>query len=150
MDGEKTEERKEMAGGGRPARRFRLWWIMLIAVCLLAAGVYLFVVRPGASKPGGRQGQPGQGRAVPVVAAASRTGDFGVYVNGLGTVTPVYTVTVRTRVDGQLMEIYYKEGQMVKQGDLVAPHRPEAFSSTACPGGRADGPGSGLPGKCPH
>jgi multidrug efflux system membrane fusion protein len=57
---------------------------------------------------------------IPVVAATSRKGDIGVYYTGLGAVTPLATVTVRTRVDGQLMNIRYREGDTVHQGDLLA------------------------------
>jgi multidrug efflux system membrane fusion protein len=57
---------------------------------------------------------------IPVVAATSRKGDIGVYYSGLGAVTPLATVTVRTRVDGQLMNVRYREGDTIKQGDLLA------------------------------
>jgi multidrug efflux system membrane fusion protein len=57
---------------------------------------------------------------IPVVGATSRKGDIGVYYSGLGAVTPLATVTVRTRVDGQLMNIRYKEGDTVHRGDLLA------------------------------
>jgi multidrug efflux system membrane fusion protein len=52
-----------------------------------------------------------------VTTVTSRKGDIGIYVNALGTVTPLYTVSLRTRVDGQLMKVYYREGQGVKEGD---------------------------------
>jgi multidrug efflux system membrane fusion protein len=57
--------------------------------------------------------------AIPVVAAKSRKGNIGVYYSGLGAVTPLATVTVRTRVDGQLMSVRYREGDTVQKGDLL-------------------------------
>ncbi|MGO9259029.1 MAG: efflux RND transporter periplasmic adaptor subunit [Bryobacteraceae bacterium] len=56
---------------------------------------------------------------IPVVAAKSYKGDIGVYYSGLGAVTPLATVTVRTRVDGQLMNVRYREGDTVQKGDLL-------------------------------
>jgi multidrug efflux system membrane fusion protein len=50
---------------------------------------------------------------------AARTGDIGVYYSGLGTVTPLATVTVRSRVDGQLTSVRYREGEIVHKGDLL-------------------------------
>ena len=56
--------------------------------------------------------EPTAGAGVtPVIAAHARRGDIGVYITGLGSVTPIYTVTVKTRVDGQLMAVNYKEGE---------------------------------------
>ena len=76
---------------------------------------------------GSYAGKGGAARAVPVVAATARTGDLGVYQSGLGTVTPVKTVTVHTRVDGELLSVAYREGQLVREGDLLAQIDPRPF-----------------------
>ena len=55
--------------------------------------------------------------------------DFPVYLTGLGTVQAFNTVVVRTRVDGQIDKIAFKEGQMVKQGDLLAEIDPRPFQA---------------------
>ena len=55
-----------------------------------------------------------------MVVAPVRTRDVGVYIAGLGAVTPLNTVTVHTRVDGQLMSVRFREGQLVSEGDLLA------------------------------
>jgi len=65
--------------------------------------------------------------AMPVVAAAAKTGNFPIYWNGLGSVTALYTVTVRTRVDGELFNVPIREGQMVAAGDLLAEIDPRPF-----------------------
>jgi multidrug efflux system membrane fusion protein len=68
---------------------------------------------------GGRGGRGGFG-ATTVVSYAAKSVDMPVYLRGLGTVTPYANVTVKSRVDGQLVAIKFEEGQLVKQGDLLA------------------------------
>jgi multidrug efflux system membrane fusion protein len=70
---------------------------------------------PGADKGGGGRGGRGFS-AIPVVAVKAVRGDIGEYITGLGNVTPIYTVTVKSRVDGQLMAVHYKEGDIVQEG----------------------------------
>ena len=54
---------------------------------------------------------------IPVTSTEVRKADFPVFFNGLGTVQPYNTVTVRSRVDGQITRVFFEQGQMVKQGD---------------------------------
>lgn len=97
------------------------WWLwLLVLVVLIYAGWRMFG-RSAADSQAQNQAAGGRGRGfagdVPILSATAREGDIGVYVAALGTVTPVYTVTVTSRVQGQIMEVHYREGQMVQKGD---------------------------------
>ena len=109
------------------ARRWR-WWAGALAICLLGAGVYGLVVKRGEAQPGpAKPGQNSQARSTPVVATPARSSDVGVYLVGLGSVTPLNSVTVKSRVDGQLMKVLFQEGQAVRAGDLIAEIDPRPF-----------------------
>ena len=66
-------------------------------------------------------------RRAPVTAVPVRTGDLPVYLRGLGSVTAFNTVTVKSRVDGQLIAVHFQEGQFVKKGELLAEIDPRPF-----------------------
>ena len=130
---------------GQPAREPEakslrwMWWIVLVVV--VALGVWYFrnsraateAQSPATSGTGGGSAR-GQGRGsaggqfvVPVVAATAQKGDLPVYYYGLGTVTAFNTVTVRSRVDGQIVKINFQEGQMVHQGDSLVEIDPRPY-----------------------
>jgi len=113
-------------------RHGRVKWAALLVVALLAVGGYgLFVRTSRADRSSPGPGGPGAAavRPVPVVAAPARVRDVGVYITGLGSVTPLNTVTLRTRVDGQLMSVRFQEGQLVNKGDLLAEIDPRPFQA---------------------
>lgn len=107
------------------------WLLFLIILLVVAAAAYYFHERSAAQaknlKPGGR-GSFGD-RPVPATTAPARQGDMGVYVEALGTVTPVYTVTVTSRVQGQITAVHYREGQMVRKGDPLIDIDPRPYEA---------------------
>ena len=105
--------------------RWRLYATALIGIGALAS---LVLLRATSGQSGGAKSDRGAAaRAVSVVGAQARIGDLGVYQTGLGTVTPIKTVTVHSRVDGELDSVAYHEGQLVKEGDLLAQLDPRPF-----------------------
>ncbi len=115
------------------------WGIALAVIVIAGAGYWFWQSReatnaaPAAANgsppqaPGGaRHGRFGAALA-PVQAATATSESVPRYLSGLGTVTAANTVTVRSRVDGQLLAIHFREGQQVKAGDLLAEIDPSQF-----------------------
>ena len=103
------------------------WWIWLALAILVVGGVVIWH-RSGAvtaAKAGGDSAS----RPVMVTTAVARQGDMGIYLNALGTVTPIYTVTVTSRVQGQITNVYYHEGQMVRKGDPLIDIDPRPYQA---------------------
>ena len=107
----------ETSGGPRPKRRH--WWIWVV-VLLLFGALFYYILRPGKQQSStstetmGRHGMTGP---VPVTTATAKTGSIGVYLQAIGTVTPVYTDTVTAQVTGVITTVHYREGQFVHKGD---------------------------------
>jgi membrane fusion protein, multidrug efflux system len=126
------EPRLALPAPPSPPRTHRSKLVWLLIPVLLAAAIwgYAYWSKADASvKPaaGGKKGDGKGADTFQVVATKARRGNIGVYFNGLGAVTPIYTVTVKSRVDGQLMEIHYREGDTVHQGDLLIQIDPRPF-----------------------
>ena len=111
------------------AKSLKRWVLGLFVACVLAVGGYALLTKSDETqlRAAGQGANPQAARTMPVVAATVKTGDISVYLNGLGSVIPLNTVTVRSRVDGQLMQVRFKEGQTVRAGDLLAEIDPRPF-----------------------
>jgi multidrug efflux system membrane fusion protein len=133
-DLEETMPRFQATDAPPPGKSKKHGWLWLVILVLVGLGVYYYfhshantakAASDATQSPGGRPGR-GSG-AIPVDAARARKGDIGVYDTGLGSVTPIYTVTVKSQISGYLMQVLYKEGQTVGKGDLLAEIDPRPY-----------------------
>jgi multidrug efflux system membrane fusion protein len=116
----------ERSGGGWGG-----WIALLVVVAAGGAGWYyraswtpfLEKLLPAKNSAASKTGA----KVIPVVTATVKQRDMDVFLNGLGTVTALQTVTVRSRVEGELIKVAFTEGQMVKEGDLLAEIDPRPF-----------------------
>ncbi len=137
---------------GRPRRRW-VGWVVAALVIAIAVAAYVLYRKPaevadgadgarqanaqggggkggfarGAGGGGAKKGDAQGNRPLPVVAEDAKTGSMDVYINALGSVTALNTVTVHTRVDGQILRVAFNEGQFVRAGDLLAEIDPRQF-----------------------
>ncbi|MEA2900051.1 MAG: rane fusion protein multidrug efflux system, partial [Bradyrhizobium sp.] len=107
-------------------------WVLL-AAALLAVGYFGWQRIHGADRAaqadGAQKAAAARTAAVPVTVATVEKADFPVLLTGLGTVQGFNTVVVRTRVDGQIQQVAFKEGDLVKQGDLLVQIDPRPFQA---------------------
>jgi multidrug efflux system membrane fusion protein len=122
-----------------PRSRWLKWLLLLIVVLIIAAVAWRLLPfgkgSSGGMPPGGHAGRGGPGMmmgggATLVHSGVASTADVPVYLNALGTVIPSASVTVTSRVDGQLEKVYFTEGQKVEAGQLLAQIDPRSYQAT--------------------
>jgi membrane fusion protein, multidrug efflux system len=108
-------------------------WVLPAILVAVALGCYFgwrHFSNGAGTVAGGNTNQGGQTPvSIPVTVAQVQNADFKVYLNGLGTVQPYETVTVRSRVDGELTKVVFRQGQMVNEGDLLAQIDPRPYQA---------------------
>jgi multidrug efflux system membrane fusion protein len=111
-------------------RNLKLLLIGLAVILSIMAAAYLVKFRPDQPQQpiDAKPGKP-DFSTVAVVAETAAQGDFPIYLNGLGTVTALNTATIRSRVDGELIRVAFEEGQIVREGDLLAEIDPRPFKA---------------------
>jgi multidrug efflux system membrane fusion protein len=117
----------EPGGEKQPVRRKRPWWLWVLGIVIILAAIAWWTHR-GADPQAKNTVDPAS-RPTMISVATAKQGDIGVYLNALGTVTPVYTVTVTSRVQGEITKVYYHEGQMVKKGDPLLEIDPRPYQA---------------------
>ena len=111
-------------GSGTPKH---YWWVWVLLAIAVLGGIVVYRQRQAANGAKVRAAAPVRG--VPIQIAKAVKGDIGEYVVALGTVTPVYTVTVTSRVVGQIEKVYYSEGQIVHKGDPLLDVDPRPYQA---------------------
>ena len=102
------------------ARRPKLSVTLFGILAVAAAGYGLWYELLGSVKPVEAAAQSASNQApakIPVTSFEVKKADFPVHIYGLGAVSPFKTVTIKSRVDGQITKVFFKQGQMVKEGD---------------------------------
>lgn len=125
-----SEDKPEPTPAAASRRRGAIWLVLFVVIIGVAGYAVWRASRPASAAT--RTGADGGGRGgagdlVPVVVTNASRSTIPVYLNGLGTVTAYYTVTVKSRVDGQLMKVDFKEGDRVEQGQVLAEIDPRPF-----------------------
>jgi membrane fusion protein, multidrug efflux system len=104
------------------------WWIWLLGAVVVFLLALAWRSRRGSDPAANAMGDMAS-RPVIVSTATAHQGDIGINLNALGTVTPVYTVTVTSRVQGEITQVYYHEGQMVRKGDPLVEIDPRPYQA---------------------
>jgi membrane fusion protein, multidrug efflux system len=108
--------------------RLRLWLVGFVLLALGAVAYWYWDPKTEPAQPQGFRARFGQGnQPIPVRLAPVRTDTVNVQIRALGTVTPLNTVTVRSRLDGELVKVLFTEGQRVRQGDVLAEIDPRPY-----------------------
>ena len=112
-------------------RRITVFFIAALVIAAVVGVYYMphWQQTLAAVSKGGRRGGPAANDPVPVLATATRLADVPVYLDGVGTAKALNTVTVRSQVDGKIVEIYFKEGEDVPKGYVLAKIDPVTYQA---------------------
>jgi multidrug efflux system membrane fusion protein len=107
-------------------RRFIIWGLVLLVLILILVLVFRHHDESKAAPAASRRGMTGP---VPVTIATAQKGNMGVYLEAIGTVTPVYTASITSQVTGMVRDVHYREGQLVRQGEALIDIDPRPYEA---------------------
>jgi multidrug efflux system membrane fusion protein len=125
--------RERVLAPPRPSPRRHRWTLATALLAVVVCGAFGWRYFHGADAGTGSLDKAIGAQApalIPVTVAQVKKADFPVYLNGLGAVEPYQTVLIRSRVDGAIVKIAFRQGQMVKQGDVLAQVDPRPYQAT--------------------
>jgi membrane fusion protein, multidrug efflux system len=113
----------------KPRRKWRVWLVLAVLAILAALAIYHFRSVAEANSAGAKA-RDEQAAGAAITVGQSKTGNIDIYVDALGTVTPIYTVTLYSQITGQVIEVHYQEGQLVNKGDPLIDIDPRPYETT--------------------
>lgn len=127
-DHDHGDGRHEQPPRGKRRHRLRFWTILGVLALLALFAIYHFrsIAETNNAKSKANAGEAGAA----ITVGESTTGNMNIYVDALGTVTPVYTVTLYSQITGQVIDVHYHEGQIVKKGDPLIDIDPRPYQTT--------------------
>lgn len=113
---------------GKRRRSLRFWTILAVLVILVLLAIYHF--RSVAENNNAKSAANAREAGAAITVGESTTGNMNIYVDALGTVTPVYTITLYSQITGQVIAVHYHEGQLVTKGDPLIDIDPRPYETT--------------------
>ncbi len=117
------------APGKAPKRSLGVRIFVWTAILLIFAAAFVLILRQKHTADSGAA-RRGAGGTVTVTSAKATKGDIGVYLNAIGTVTPIFTATITSQVNGIITNVGYREGQFVSKGDPLIEIDPRPYQAT--------------------
>jgi multidrug efflux system membrane fusion protein len=108
-----TDASHQLPAHGSDSHRRKVWWVIASIVLLLVVLAVVLLWRHDEAATKKKPAPP----KITITTATAKTGDIGVYLDSIGTVTPVYTNSITSQVNGLVIAVHFKEGQLINKGD---------------------------------
>ncbi|HEV2319842.1 MAG TPA: efflux RND transporter periplasmic adaptor subunit [Verrucomicrobiae bacterium] len=128
-ENEKDPAAKPSAGPQSPSAKHARRWPWTLAAAIVVIAIIAFLTHRHSAQQAGPRGRGGANGPITISTVAADKGDMSVYIEALGSVTPVYTVSVEARVAGEIVKVEYQEGQEVRVGDPLVEIDPRPYQA---------------------